>query len=335
MTRNREIPDRWPTSKPSKPGHLNGRQRKRSDSTAKRPASSLPSQHPYPIADEHLEPQQAVPGLPSPPPTQLRQPPRRRFKFNLQVGVALIVLGFGSVGFIAVALLLKLPAVPNCPAMFRPTASASMRLYCAQIAANKQTAENLLEAIALVEELPKDHPLRPEINRNIEEWSRDILKIGEEKFQAGQLNEAIEIARRIPNHVAAYKLVETEIGRWQSIWAKAEALYQKAENQLKESNWNLAFREAVKLTYVDNKFWATVKYDKLVDLIQIGREASAKLDKAYQLSKTGRVDDILAAIKQAETIPRESFAYKEAQDLIAECGNKLVKIAQDRLERRN
>ena len=335
MTRNREIPDRWPTSKPSQPGRLNGRQRKRSDSTAKRPASSLPSQQLYPMAEQHLEPQQAVQGVPSPLPPQLRQPSRRRFKFNLQVGVALIVLGFGSVGFIAVALLLKLPAVPNCPATFWPTASASMRLYCAEIAANKQTAENLLEAIALVEALPKDHPLRPEIDRNIEEWSRDILKIGEEKFQAGQLNEAIKIARRIPTHVAAYKLVETEIGRWQSIWAKAEALYQKAENQLKESNWNLAFREAVKLTYVDNKFWATVKYDKLVDLIQIGREASAKLDKAYRLSKTGRVDDILAAIKEAEAIPRESFAYKEAQDLIAECGNKLVKIAQDRLERRN
>lgn len=210
-----------------------------------------------------------------------------------------------------------------------------MRLYCAQVAANKQTAENLLEAIALVDSLPKDHPLRPEIDRNIEEWSLEILKIGDEKFQAGQLSEAIAIARRIPASVSAYKLVEQHIEGWQTIWSKAEALYEKAEQELRQSNWNQAFREAVQLTYVDNKYWATTKYDQLVNEIQLGREASAKLDKAYQLSKSATVADILAAIKQAEQISPSSYAYKEAQDLIAECGNKLLKLAQNRLERRN
>lgn len=210
-----------------------------------------------------------------------------------------------------------------------------MRLYCAQVAANKQTAQNLLEAIALVDSLPKDHPLRPEIDRHIEEWSLDILKIGDEKFEAGQLSEAIAIARRIPASVSAYKLVEQHIEGWQTIWSKAEALYEKAEQELRQSNWNQAFREAVRLTYVDNKYWATTKYDELVNQIQLGREASAKLDKAYQLSKSGTVADILAAIKQAEQISPSSYAYKEAQDLIAECGNKLLKLAQNRLERRN
>jgi hypothetical protein len=130
-------------------------------------------------------------------------------------------------------------------------------------------------------------------------------------------------------------LVEQHIEGWQTIWSKAEALYEKAEQELRQSNWNQAFREAVRLTYVDNKYWATTKYDELVNQIQLGREASAKLDKAYQLSKSGTVADILAAIKQAEQISPSSYAYKEAQDLIAECGNKLLKLAQNRLERRN
>jgi soluble cytochrome b562 len=242
---------------------------------------------------------------------------------------------FTGVGFTAVALLLKLPAVPNCPATFWPTASASMRLYCAQLAANKQTGENLLEAIALVEGLPKDHPLRPEINRHVEEWSLDILKIGDKKFQEGQLSEAIKIARRIPENVSAYKLVENRIDRWQTIWSKAEAIYEQAENQLRESNWLQAFREAVKLTSINNKYWATAKYDQLTNQIQIARKASEQLDKAYQLSKSGRIADILAAIKQAEEIPSNSYAYKEAQELIADCGNKLLKLAMNRLEQRN
>ncbi len=342
MTRNREIPDRWPDSKSSKSGQLKGWQRTRSASAPKRPLGRPTSGAPEApnIANaapsRHSPPQDwATSEVPLPPPSNEPRERRRRFAKTWQFWAALIVLISGGVGFTAVALLLKLPAVPNCPATFWPTASASMRLYCAQVAANKQTAQNLLEAIALVDSLPKDHPLRPEIDRHIEEWSLDILKIGDEKFEAGQLSEAIAIARRIPASVSAYKLVEQHIEGWQTIWSKAEALYEKAEQELRQSNWNQAFREAVRLTYVDNKYWATTKYDELVNQIQLGREASAKLDKAYQLSKSGTVADILAAIKQAEQISPSSYAYKEAQDLIAECGNKLLKLAQNRLERRN
>jgi soluble cytochrome b562 len=356
MTRNREVPDRWPASNTSKPGQINGWQRRKSAPPSKpplmRPATGVPnapnlatptdnvshtvSRPPHPSPTGVPNPQGLdTPGAPSPPPSKRRQERKRLLPRTLQFWAILILLFSGGVGFMAVALLLKLPAVPNCPATFWPTASASMRLYCAQLAANKQTAENLLEAIALVEGLPADHPLRPTIDGHIEQWSLDILKIGEQKFQAGQINEAIKIAKRIPSNVSAHNLVEKQIGRWQGIWSKGQDVYNKAVAQLKESNWNQAFREAVKLTSIDNKYWATVQYERLVDLIQIGREASAQLDKAYQLSKSGSVDSILSAIKEAEKIPRESFAYKEAQDLIADCGNKLIKIAEERLDRRN
>lgn len=358
MTRNREVPDRWPASKPSKPGQINGWQRSNSAPPARpplrRPTPGVPNTpnlanaapvdrvshplsqppHPAPAGGPDF-PASDSPRVPSPPPSKPPQKLKRLLPRTLQFWAIVILLVSGGVGFMAVALLLKLPAVPNCPSTFWPTASASMRLYCAQLAANKQTAEDLLQAIALVEGLPADHPLRPTIDGQIEQWSLDILKIGEQKFQAGQLDEAIKIARRIPANVSAGNLVDKQVERWQSIWSKAQDVYNQAVAQLKQSNWNQAFREAVKLTSIDNKYWATSQYDRLVDLIQIGREASAQLDKAYQLSKSGSVDNILAAIKEAEKIPRESFAYKEAQDLIADAGNKLLKIAEERLERRN
>ena len=350
MTRNREIPDRWPDSKSSKLGRFKGWQRTKSASAPKPPfnrpatgapdaphmANARPSRHSSHQASRYPNPQDWTKSdMPSPPPLELPQKPKRRFTKAWQFWAILVVLLSGGVGFTAVALLLKLPAVPNCPSTFWPTASASMRLYCAQVAANKQTAENLLEAIALVDSLPKDHPLRPEIDRHIEEWSLEILKIGDEKFQTGQLSEAIAIARRIPAGVSAYKLVEQRIEHWQTIWSKAEALYEKADQELRLSNWNQAFREAVRLTYLDNKYWATTKYDQLIDQIQMAREASALLDKAHQLSKSGSVSDLLAAIKQAEQISPSSYAYKEAQDLIDDCGNKLLKLAKNRLEQRN
>lgn len=259
------------------------------------------------------------------------------FRFALRWPWTFIVtmLVSGGVGLMAFAMLFKLPGVPNCPATFWPTASASMRLYCAQLAANKQTADNLLKAIELVEALPQDHPLREEIDSLTEEWSLDILKIGEAKFQAGKLDEAIAIAKRIPAKSKASQLGQARIERWKGIWAKAEGIYQKAEQQLRESHWTVAFREAVKLTSLDNKYWAAVKYDEIVDQISIARDDSQKLDKAHELGKSGNVENILAAIKEAEKISKKSYAYKEAQDLIAEAGEKLVNMAKNRLERRD
>jgi hypothetical protein len=295
-----------------------------SDSTARHSLSPL-SEHP---ADQPLN----ILPVPAPPPTKERQGQVWHFSLSWQFWAVFILLISSGVGVAAVALLLKLPAVPNCPATFWPAASASMRLYCAQVAANKQTAENLLEAIALVNDLPEDHPLRSEINRNIEQWSLDILKICEEKFQAGELDQAIKTARKIPNGVSASKLVEKQIEHWQSIWSKAQGIYDKVEEMLRQSKWTLAFAEAVHLTYVENKYWSTTKYDQLTHKIQQAREASAQLDIAHDLSKSWSVDDILAAIKQAEKIPPDSYAYKEAQDLITACGKKLVKWALEKLD---
>lgn len=258
-----------------------------------------------------------------------------RFALRWPWTFLLIMLVSGGVGLIAFALLFKLPAVPNCPGTFWPTASASMRLYCAQLAANKQTADDLLKAIELIQALPQDHPLREEIDSLTEQWSLEILKIGEAKFQAGKLDEAKAIANRIPAKSKASKLGQARIERWQVIWAKAEDIYQKAEQQLRESHWTVAFREAVKLTSLDNKYWAAVKYDQIVDQISIARDDSQKLDKARDFSQSNSVEDLLAAIKEAEKISNKSYAYQEAQDLIAKSGKKLVERARNRLERRD
>ena len=339
MTRNREIPDNWPASKSSKPGQFNGWQNTKSVSAAKRivrPATGTPSQGTPPLASGNpAPPELETPTVPPSPVSKLRKELSQRFSFGWQFWAVLILLFSSGIGFTAVALLLKLPAVPNCPATFWPTASASMRLYCAQLAANKQTAENLLQAIALVDGLPEDHPLRPEINRTIEQWSLDILKICDQKFQVGQLPEAIKMAKRIPAKTSAYKLVEQRIARWEKIWSQAQGIEQKVEQELSKLHWNLAFREAAQLASVNNKYWASTKYDQIAKKIQLAREASAQLDEARDLSKSDSVNDILLGIKQAEKIPRTSYAYQEAQNLIADCGKKLLKVAQRRLDERD
>lgn len=281
----------------------------------------------------------SAPGAPgaSPEPSPLKHQLYSRLGFATKwpFWAAVTVMVSGGVGFLAVALLFKLPAVPNCPATFWPTASASLRLYCAQVAANKQTPENLLEAIALVNSLPEDHPLRPAINGYIEQWSQDILKLGEQAFQAGKLQEAIALARKIPAGVTASGIVENRIDRWQTMWSQAEQIYQQAEQQLRLSNWHKAFEQAVRLTRLGNTYWSKNKFDELAGKIQTAKEESAKLDRAYKLAKSGGLDELLEAVKLASAIGPNSYANKEAKDLIADCGNKLISLAQGRVDRRD
>ncbi|HEY9860433.1 MAG TPA: hypothetical protein V6D16_13060, partial [Candidatus Obscuribacterales bacterium] len=209
------------------------------------------------------------------------------------------------------------------------------RLYCAQVAANKQTVKNLLEAIALVNGLPADHPLRSDIDRSIQQWSSDILNLAENSFNAGRLQEAIDTARKIPEDTAAHDLVNERIDRWQSIWQKAEAIYQKSELALRARKWHQAFTEAVRLLYVGNTYWETTKYQELNERIRVARDEGNKLAKAEELADIGGLDNLLKAIKLAESIGPNSYIYKEAQTAIAKFGRKMLNLAQATLEQRN
>jgi len=244
----------------------------------------------------------------------------------------LLVLVSGGIGFSATNLLFKLSSSPNCPEIFWPIASASMRLYCAQLEADKRTPEGLLKAIALVEALPQDHPLRSEVDNNVEIWASDLLKLAEKEFQAGRIEKAINLAEEVPNKAKAYSLVTEQVEAWRETWKEGETLFVKVEESLRKSNWNQAFRWAVKLLNIGNQYWATVKYDQAVKKIYLAREESSKLDQAYIVFNRGGWENWLKALAATQKISPDSYAYQEAANLtekikekLVAYGNKLVK----------
>ncbi|MDZ8237811.1 MAG: chromosome segregation ATPase [Nostoc sp. ChiQUE01a] len=247
----------------------------------------------------------------------------------------LLTLIPGSVAFLATAMLLKLPAAPNCPSIFWPLASASVRLHCAQLAASKNTVNDLLQAIALVNELPENHPLHAEINRFTEEWSRDILQLADGSFQTGNLEEAIATARKIPQDLAAYKLVDEQVDKWQTTWSKAEGIYNNAIAEVRERRWQSAFMLSARMLRVDNQYWAGTKYDQLNKLIATAREDGDKLGKAEILARSQVVDNLLEAIKLAESIGQESYLYQKAQEAVPAFGRKMLELAQAKLDKRD
>lgn len=280
------------------------------------------------------------PTLVIPPSEPLPKPPRpapKQQNGSLWVKLAplwlvLMLLTPGGVGFLASSMLLRSPSLPNCPKIFWPIASASLRLYCAETAAKKQTVSDLLVAIELVDGLSKTHPLRPEINRNIERWSLDILQLSEGLFQAGELRKAIENARKVPEDTPALARVEERIKEWNSLWKNAEEIYRKAEDHLRQEETNLAFREATRLLNIGNQYWETTKYQELTDFVQIVREESKKLVEARGIAEQGGFDNLIKALEKVTTIGSESYLYDRATKDITEYSKTALNLAEDNLK---
>jgi hypothetical protein len=252
----------------------------------------------------------------------------KKWQFWLVVSLMLSV----GMGFVAISSLLNLTSQSNCSKIFWPTASANDRFFCAQEAASKRTADDLLRAIELVNALPQDHPMRPRINGQIEQWAQDMLRLGNSSFQEGKLQEAIAIARKVPQNVPAYPMVEKQIEKWQSSWKDAEKIYGTAENHLRKEEWVLAFREATLLLDTGNTFWESTKYEQLTKAIQATKAEGNKLIKARNTAEEGGVDNLVTGIKLAQGIDQKSYLYQAANKLIGELSKKIFDIAQKRLD---
>lgn len=240
----------------------------------------------------------------------------------------MILLLLGGIGGLSLAVLLKIPALPNCPSIFWPTASASLRLYCAQLAANKENTKDLLEAIDLVKDLPVNHPLRPEIDRSIEDWSLMILDLAEDTFQEGNLQAAIDTARQIPTHTQAHTQIEGQIERWQSIWKDAEEIFAEAKAALAQEDLPQAFRIGLRLHSLGNTYWKTTKFEELNSLIEVARQDSSKLNQARELADIGGVENLQEALRLAEEIHAKSPIYPSARKAIGEFGQRMYDLAE-------
>lgn len=317
MTSNRDMPDQHKTAK-----------------------TSWSSQHqspplPDPITDRQSA-SSAVETAKAPVVVESEDWKGRRWGWmGWQFWALLVMVVFGGVGFTATKMLLSLPSATSCSSIFWPLASASQRIYCAQAEAEKQTLEGLQAAIALVEDLPADHPMRTEIDRNIANWSEQILELAEREFQSGEYEAAIATAKAIPSHLEAYESVDQTLERWQSIWSQATELQAAIREQLRAGNWNQAFRIAVQLTEVDNQHWATTRYEALLQEIQVAREDSRILAEAQANFERGQLDDLVTALDQAQQLGPKSYSYEQAQQLIVRIGDQLLAMAQQQVDQEN
>ncbi len=249
---------------------------------------------------------------------------------------AIITLGIsGGLVYLALGLLLNPKAVPNCPEIFVPMSSASLRVYCGQLAASKETLPDLVAALNLIKDIAPDDPTRSYVNANIQKWSNVILRLAEVSYQEGRYDEAVSAVKNVPNNVPAYKIIAKRLIQWEETWTKGKAIDKEARELLASSKWVNAYAVAVELTHLNNRYWATTKYQELADLVQTAKADSAKLEEAHALVKRSDLGDLLKAIEMASKIDNKSFAYTEAQTIIATAAKQMLVLAKAQLDRNN
>jgi hypothetical protein len=230
-------------------------------------------------------------------------------------------------------MLLSQPPKAHCESVFWPFASASVRISCAQEFAQKHTLEDLFEAISLVDSLPKGHPLRPLINRWVEIWAKEALDLAEEEFHNGNLERAIEFAKKIPAQTTAHTQVESRIQRWKTVWAKGEKVFNKAETALKDENWRGAFSIMIGLLSIDNRYWSQTQYEFLNQKIIGAQKDETQLVKAKRLLDAGGIDNLTKALELVQTLSEGTIFQKSVKETVVKISKALVSIAEVALGR--
>lgn len=238
----------------------------------------------------------------------------------------------GGAGLTALNELIRLPSRHDCSELYLPLTSAAKRLYCADVKASSGGIPGMLEAMALINALPEDNPLRPQVNSKIERWAEKILSLGEMAFQGGKIEEAIAIAKQVPSNVPSYSVVENRVEKWETIWNKAEETYKRAEQNVRNERWHDANLEASRLLSVPNDYWENTKYVELTGRIRQARKDGKKLNQARDWEEKGGFDNLVEAIKLAGEIQQTSYLYDAARKQIAEVGGEILDLALVKLD---
>ncbi|MBN3889259.1 MAG: protein kinase [Nostoc sp. JL31] len=146
----------------------------------------------------------------------------------------------------------------------------------------------------------------------------DTLFKATKEYQAGDLKEAIALAKSIPSHSNVYPEAQATIEEWQEQWQVAAQQYEIAQLAFNESRWSDVLHAAAKVPKI---FYWQSKTDKIVQKASVNIEIQTQdlLTKAYERATE---KDFSAALQYLRQIPQESHAGALVQDKLAEYNRK-------------
>ena len=124
-----------------------------------------------------------------------------------------------------------------------------------QLTEAKQLAEQnrFKDAITLASQVFANSNVYSEAQQLISNWSEEIFKIASNKYQEGNLKEAIAIAEAIPTSNPWAKKSQESIQQWNEDWTQNQNHLQVAQKAIDESRWQDAINTAQKIN--NNAYW--------------------------------------------------------------------------------
>lgn len=156
------------------------------------------------------------------------------------------------------------------------------------------------------------------INNSPARSETEILQQATRKYQAGNLEEAITLAKKIPSTSNVYPEAQASIEQWQNQWQTAAEKYLTAEKALHEGRWSEVLHLASQVP--DNLYWQA-KILKIVEQAKAKIEVQAQqlLTKAYEKAA---VKDFDTALTYLHRIPQLSAQKTSVKQKIAEYSYK-------------
>ncbi|AFY96613.1 hypothetical protein [Chamaesiphon minutus] len=278
---------------------------------------------------------------------------------------AVLAAMVGGTGITSYLLLIAVPPTPTCQGIL-PVSTDSERLYCAQVGADTQEIPKLRAAVNLVKDWTDRHPLYRESQRLLKEWSEDLTRAGRKQLNAGQIDKAIATLKIIPPTSPIYDRTQETLAKWSVQSKDSASIEAKFEGAMKTGDWNQAFVILQSVQRMRGSYWSGFKYDKMSAKLAIERDAwdklqeakdalvekdsddyntrakrmelavkAAKKGKEVELPLPQQPEPIVKAMKLANLIDPQSYAYLEGQTLRSKWSRHLVNLSVDLYKQQN
>ncbi|HIK39148.1 hypothetical protein [Thermoleptolyngbya sp. M55_K2018_002] len=234
--------------------------------------------------------------------------------------------GLAGLGIKSLEWLTRLPEPPNCAKITFAAADAE-RLFCAREAAKSGHLADLTAAVNLVAAWPADHPLYREGQSLLAEWSAQILDAAEARLESSGVQEALSVVRHIPSNSPLYAEAQAAIAQWQAQWQQGEAIWNQAQEALRNQDWNLAAEQVTVLGQVESEYWRTHRMEALTRQILQEQTAHKLLTQAQQAAGDQTLANLQAAIALVQQIDPQTLAWETAQADLQAWSGALLDLA--------
>jgi hypothetical protein len=232
---------------------------------------------------------------------------------------------FGSISALTFWWLTTPPPSVNCREISLLSTDMD-RLYCAQEAARSGELPKVLASIELLNQWSSEHPLYPEAQRLIAEWSKPVLSSAYQKIEQSDLQGAVELASRIPASSPVYQEAQSAIADWKTFWRKGEAIATAARKAMAEQNWSLANEKIYTLRDFPQDYWRFDQATALSKLLVAEQQGQGFLAQAKDLAQGGQPDQLGSAIALAGRIDSKTSVWKVAQPVLKQWSEVLLSL---------